>query len=290
MNLLKNLLVISAIFFVTLGHSLDLTGYVAKAVIDFIPSVPVNAKNGSTIDSSIPNLPKPTGHFGGCREIFVNGNPPVVSPSIDNSSRALCFNGFAVLHSAKTKTPIYSAEVLSRQRILDAKGEQRSNKFFSDARLPSAERATLKDYSGSDLDRGHMSPAGDMDNSDAMAQSFSLANMIPQAPRNNRESWAGIESATRKYVLRAAGNVYVITGPVSVPGVCFISHLSSCVIGNGVVVPSHIFKLVYDAETKRAWAHWIENSDTARASAPISYSELVKRTGIEFFPGIQVKS
>ena len=45
-----------------------------------------------------------------------------------------------------------------------------------------------------------------------MAQSFSLANIVPQAPMNNRKAWAGIERATRKYVMRAAGDVFVITG------------------------------------------------------------------------------
>ena len=47
-----------------------------------------------------------------------------------------------------------------------------------------------------------------------MAQSFSLANIVPQAPMNNRKAWAGIERATRKYVMRAAGDVFVITGSV----------------------------------------------------------------------------
>jgi endonuclease G len=58
-------------------------------------------------------------------------------------------------------------------------------------------------------------------------------------------------------------------------------------IGPGrVAVPSHLFKLVYDASSGRAWAHWLANTDEARAGAPISYPELVKRTGIEFLPGI----
>ena len=54
-----------------------------------------------------------------------------------------------------------------------------------------------------------------------------------------------------------------------------------------MTVPSHIYKLVYDATTHRAWAHWIENTDSARITASISYDELVKRTDIQFLPGIR---
>ncbi len=62
------------------------------------------------------------------------------------------------------------------------------------------------------------------------------------------------------------------------------------VIGPGQVwVPKYLYKLVYDATTGRAWAHWMENTDEARAGRPITYRELVNRTGIEFLPGVPVR-
>ena len=53
---------------------------------------------------------------------------------------------------------------------------------------------------------------------------------------------------------------------------------------NGVRVPTYLFKLVYDATTQQAWAHWQENREGERVGRPISYQELVKRTGVELLP------
>jgi endonuclease G len=108
--------------------------------------------------------------------------------------------------------------------------------------------------------------------------------MVPQAPEHNRGVWAkSVEMATRSYAKRAAGDVYVITGPVYVPSIA-----KSAGIGPGQVrVPKYLFKLVYDQSRNRAWAYWHENNDATRASRPISYGELVTRTGVEFLPGLR---
>ncbi len=214
--------------------------------------------------------------FEQCRQIFADQNPPVVLQAQARETRALCFASFAVLHSAQSRTPLYVAEKLNR-KTLQAAHEKRKDKFFADARLPRSERAELDDYKGSGYDRGHMAPAADMTTPEAMAQSFSLANMVPQAPANNRKVWAKIEKATRKYVLRAQGDVYVITGPV-------FDAAPSTIGSNRVWVPKQLFKLVYDPSANKAWAHWIDNQDLAKVGRPISYTELVKRTGISFLP------
>jgi endonuclease G len=193
--------------------------------------------------------------------------------------RDLCYEAFAVLHSGRNKTPIFVVERLTAAQLRDARREERTDKFFADARVPAAERAQLSDYADSGYDRGHMAPAADMATATAMDQSFSLANMVPQAPQNNRVVWAKLESDTRKYVMRAKGPVFVFTGPVYTG--------KPRTIGSGkVAVPAYLFKLVYDQHGGRAWAHWLPNNDDARAGSPISYQELVRRTGIEFLPGI----
>lgn len=216
--------------------------------------------------------------FLACLQFFAHETPPIVEKR--PKQRALCYDAFAILHSGESKTPVLVAQRLNRASVAEA-GEKRTNHFFADARLRLAERASLEDYQGSGYDRGHMAPAGDMPTAQAMAQSFSLANMVPQAPAHNRGTWAtSVEASTRKYAARASGNVYVITGPIFVPNI-----EESPSIGRGQVrVPKYLFKLVYDQNENRAWAYLDENSNETTASAPISYQELVEKTGINFLP------
>jgi endonuclease G len=213
--------------------------------------------------------------FAQCPQFFANGTPPTVGPR--PKLRELCYEAFAVLHSGETKTPVYVAQRLNRRSVEDA-DEKRATRFFADARLPRAERAELEDYKRSGYSRGHMAPAGDMPTATAMAQSFSLANMVPQDIQHNGGAWAKIEQDTRHYARRAKGDVFVITGPVFTPQSPRIGQ-------NGVTVPTYLFKLVFDPSRNRAWAHWQENREGERVGRPISYRALVERTGVEFLPG-----
>lgn len=216
--------------------------------------------------------------FNQCRQFFAHGKPPIIRQPEKLRPRALCFSAFAISHSGASRTPIYVAERLNRTILLEARNIQRSDRFFADARLPRRERAEMEDYQGAGFDRGHMAPAADMSTDESMTQSFSLANIVPQAPINNRKAWAEIEKATRKYVMRAAGDVFVITGPIfdgSPPTIGF----------NKVWVPQYLFKLVFDPSSGRAWAHWLDNTDGAKVGRPISYAELTERVGMVLLPG-----
>jgi endonuclease G, mitochondrial len=206
--------------------------------------------------------------FDACLDYFPARHVPEIP------GRDLCFNDFAVLHSGVTKTPIYVVERLNEDRLLRAMADKSKGKFYPEARLPSAERAQLSDYKGSGYDRGHMAPAGDMPTPEAMAQSFSLANIIPQNAQHNRGTWRKIEQDTRKYVMRAQGDVFVFTGPWYDPA-------KPAVYAGAVRVPDVIWKAVHDATTGRTWVHWSANEEGERPKAPISYDEFVGLTGLK---------
>lgn len=213
--------------------------------------------------------------FVSCTDVFPNKNTVTIESAFTKDMRPtpLCSDGFAVLYSKVSKTPLVVVERLNAGIIADAKGEERTDEFFPDPRLKQGERAELSDYRGSGMDRGHQFPAGNAANQRSMAQSFALSNMIPQDPTHNRKVWSKIEADTRKYVSRAKGDVFVYTGPL------FNSNPKT--IGrNKVWVPSHVFKLVYDASNGKSWAFVLENNASATIGAPMSYQGFVKVTGL----------
>jgi endonuclease G len=166
---------------------------------------------------------------------------------------------------------------LTRDHIEAAKDMVRTNKFFEDARLPDGEGATLADYKRSGFDRGHMSPAGNRWNAEAMAQSFSLANIVPQNRENNQRMWSRIETAVRKLSMKY-DDIYVVTGPM------FIGGQLQTIGPTRVFVPTQLFKVVYVPSKKLAFAIVADNVATDHYDVK-SVHELEAMSGIRF-PGI----
>jgi DNA/RNA endonuclease G (NUC1) len=190
-----------------------------------------------------------------CPEHFASGSAPdLVRPALAAQITALCFERYAVLHSGVSRTPLAVAEHLTRARMAAARETQRDGNFHEEQRLSADERARLADYARSGFDRGHMAPAGDMGTSTSMAESFSLANMVPQNPGSNRCIWEGIESSVRRLAADAS-DVFVVTGPI-------LAGDTLETVGGRVLVPTSLYKAVYVprrgpaaylVETRRAW-------------------------------------
>lgn len=215
----------------------------------------------------------------GCPEHFANGQAPdIINQKLTAKSREVCYSGFALKHSGITRTPLYAAEHLTRERILQGKGLKRQSQFHPDDNIPRSERAELRHYARSGYDRGHVAPSADMFDLQSQFECFSLANMIPQVPENNRGPWEGIESAVRM-MAKSKGDIYVVTGPI-------YQGTNIEQIGGAVMVPTKIFKAIYDPQRKEAGAYLIDNTADAQPEK-ISITELEKITGISIFPSVE---
>lgn len=222
-----------------------------------------------------PALAAPTG----CPEHFAGGKPPEVPARLAQGARELCYQAFVVLHSPLSRTALYSAEHLTAANVRLARQTPRDSEFHAEPALPREERAELSDYARSGFDRGHLAPSGNMPNPEAQQESFSLANIVPQAPQLNRGLWEGIESAIRTLALRE-GELYVVTGPV-------FEGDSLETVGD-VLVPTSLWKAVLDPGRRQAAAYVAPNRDDAQWRA-VSMAELRRITGLTVFPGLSVR-
>lgn len=221
--------------------------------------------------------------FEGCLDHFP-GNRPIDVRKVfpDMRAVALCSDHFAVVYSQTSKTPVVVIERLTSEQLSNAKGEPRTNQFYPDPRLHPSARAELSDYQSQipAVDRGHMAPAADAPNQRAMGQSFALSNMVPQDPTNNRKIWSKVEADVRKFTQRSRGNVFVFTGPIFGAGYSTVGL-------NKVWKPTHLFKLVYDESTRRAWAYILPNTET-RIERPMDYASFVSQTGMNLLEGLSI--
>ncbi len=214
---------------------------------------------------------------GGCPAYYVAGRlPEIRNAKLASATRELCFGEFGVMHSGVTRTPLWSAELLKADNVAAAQGLSRENSFHAEPRLPAGQRAELSDYARSGFDRGHMAPNGDMPDRASQRESFTLANMVPQDGDNNRHVWAHIEAAVRK-MAKEEGALYVITGPA------FLGAQLRKV--GKVIVPSHLYKVVYSPRERAGAAWFVENqADAVPQVLPIP--ELERMVGINLLPAL----
>ncbi len=216
----------------------------------------------------------------GCNGIYyANEAPDILNTKLNTKIQELCYSSFAVIHSGVSRTPLWSAEHLTKEGLRHK--IKRTNDFHAEEELNINERSELTDYSLSGYDRGHMAPSADMPNKTAQHECFTLANMVPQNSDNNRGIWAAIEESTRR-LTKVKGELYVITGPL------FLGSSIQRIKGR-VLIPTKIYKAIYDPFSGKGAAYLVNNAP-GRNYDVISIGELEQISGIRFFPQMRVSS
>lgn len=121
---------------------------------------------------------------------------------------------------------------------------RRTNEFRPDATLPTGWYAVrTSDYTNTGFDRGHLCPSDDRDNTpEDNAATFILTNIVPQAPRHNREVWKSLEDYERQ--LMGGGNdVYIVAGTSGTGGTGQNGYATSLANGK-LTVPATLWKIL----------------------------------------------
>lgn len=211
-----------------------------------------------------------------CPNQVVWGAPQI---AVEGNNQYLCRAGYAVNLNYKTKIPYFVVEHITAGEL--NQGVKRKDDFREDSEVPSEHRVTLKDYTGSGYDRGHMAPAADFTyDTKVMSESFLLTNMMPQNSGNNRGIWKFLEELTRSWTVKYK-EVYVITGT--------IYDESSVTIGNGVGVPSFVYKIIIDPVHQKSISFKFPNIKLDPKEIEnyiVTIADLEAITGINFDPNL----
>ena len=120
----------------------------------------------------------------------------------------------------------------------------RQDDFRADPDLPAGwYQVQASSYVGSGFDRGHNCPSADRTSTVAdNSATFFMTNMMPQAPRNNQQTWASLEEYCRS-VLAAGNEVYVVCGSYGRGGTGTNGYATTLDQGR-VTVPARCWKVV----------------------------------------------
>ena len=188
----------------------------------------------------------------------------------------ICKLNYAVVHSCQFKNPV---AVMEHITTADISGPaKRRDDFREDPAVTPECRSRLPDYAGNPYDRGHMSAAaGNTQTPEIMSESFFLSNMVPQVPNNNRGIWRILEMQIRDQVARTGQDLYVVSGAIFAPG-----HTK---IGNGVAVPTHLYKVIINRQSGNVTAYLMPNAAIPVSDLPnyrTSLQAVEQATGMRF--------
>jgi len=156
----------------------------------------------------------------------------------------ICRQGYFVGYDDSSKIPKFVTYELTPNHTLGC--VVRTNAFVADQSIQGG--ATPEDYNGTNYDRGHQAPDGDLDwDTQTEHESFLMTNMAPQAGSFNRGIWKLLETSVRGWALQ-----------LNQPFVIYVGTLYSSKdkkIGKGVVVPHGFYKIVINEKTSEfsAW-------------------------------------
>lgn len=244
----------------------------------FIQHEDTQTKNTHTLAHQVQEEPRHPTSVHATSSIMKYGSP---SPNYIRERESYVLN-----YDARSKNPFWVYEYITPACL---EGQAMRSNFKNDPSIPAHHSARLEDYKATGLDRGHLAAAGNNKSSQTrMDETFLMSVISPQVGVGfNRDSWKQLEEKIRAIALRNIG-VHVITGPLWLPENGIVKYQ---VIGNGISVPTHFFKVILIEKTDGSLEPraWILPNQAIRRDVQLdafltTTSYVEKVSGLTFFP------
>ena len=209
-----------------------------------------------------------------CPQFTPHGAPQYQAQPGDQE---LCRQNYAVIHRCSVKAPVAVFEHLTQAAMSGT--ARRRNNFRPDPEVYPQCQASLADYAtvGRTHDRGHLSPAANNTQTpEIMSESFLLSNMIAQVANNNRGIWKQLETWERDWAMKG-GDFYIVSGGIFDQG--------HPVTGNGLGIPTRIYKVIYERQSGQTQAYLMPNAPLPVADLPkyqVPLEAVEQATGMRF--------
>lgn len=170
-----------------------------------------------------------------------------------NCSQIIDKQVFTICYDYKAKGAKYVAYTLDGNKV-NAVNIKKRSKFYTEKNLPNQYRSHNQDYTNSGYDRGHLANDASFDYDDkVVVKTYTMANIIPQAPNVNQKTWIKAEKLERT-VAASLGSASVLNGVVYTSNPIRIGK-------NQIAVPDAFWKMIYNDKENYKKCFYYENDN-----------------------------